>query len=118
MYAALLRFAPRNWLTLSLSQAEVVDQVVKEAVDCKEKEEVDKASNNTNENLYLARGCGLGLGGWQHVLFDGQVGGGRDRGQELEKNANILGSNYSDLKFIRFAFLHRRNSIMCVCVIV
>ena len=48
MYAALLRFAPRNWLTLSLSQAEVVDQVVKEAVDCKEKEEVGKASNNTN----------------------------------------------------------------------
>ena len=48
MYAVLLRFAPRNWLTLSLSQAEVVDQVVKEAVDCKEKEEVGKASNNTN----------------------------------------------------------------------
>ena len=48
MYGALLRFAPRNWLTLSLSQAEVVDQVVKEAVDCKEKEEVGKASNNTN----------------------------------------------------------------------
>ena len=65
---------------ISEQQAEVVDQVVKEEVDCKEKEEVGKASNNTNENLYLARGCGLGLGGWQHVLFDGQVGGGRDRG--------------------------------------
>ena len=60
MYAALLRFAPRNWL-ISEQQAEVVDQVVKEAVDCKEKEEVDKASNNTNENLYLARGFGLCL---------------------------------------------------------
>ena len=52
---------------VSEEQAEVVDQVVKEAVDCKEKEEVDKASNNTNENLYLARGCGLGHGGWQPV---------------------------------------------------
>ena len=103
-------------MTLSLSQAEVVDQVVKEAVDCKEKEEVDKASNNTNENLYLARGCGLGLGGWQHVLFDGQVGGGRDRGQELEKNANILGSNYSDLKFIRFAFCCTGETQFCVYV--
>ena len=80
MNAALLRNAPRSWLTLSLSQAEVVDQVVKEAVDSKEKEEVGKASNNTNENLYLARGCGLGHGGWQPVLFSGQVGGGRDRG--------------------------------------
>ena len=73
MYAALLRFAPRNWLTLSLSQAEVVDQVVKEAVDCKEKEEVGigKASNNTNENLYLARGVvDLGM----------EADGGRDRG--------------------------------------
>ena len=38
--------------------------------------------------------------------------------RSLKTNANILGSNYSDLKFIRFAFLHRRNSIMCVCVIV
>ena len=46
MYAALLRFAPRNWLTLLLS--EVVDQVAKKAVDSKEKEEVGKASNNTN----------------------------------------------------------------------
>ena len=63
MYAALLRFAPRDWLTLSLSQAEIEDR-------------------------------------------------------SLKKNANILGSNYSDLKFIGFAFLHRRNSIMCVCVIV
>ena len=52
---------------VSEQQAEVVDQVVKEAVDSKEKEEVGKASNNTNENLYLARGCGLGHGGWQHV---------------------------------------------------
>ena len=38
--------------------------------------------------------------------------------RSLKINANILGSNYSDLKFIRFAFLHRRKSIMCVCVIV
>ena len=53
----------------------MVDQVVKEAVDCKEKEEVDKASNNTNENLYLARGV-VDLG----MEAGGQVGGGRDRG--------------------------------------
>ena len=35
---------------ISKQQAEVVDQVVKERVDCKEKEkdEVGKASNNTN----------------------------------------------------------------------
>ena len=35
---------------ISEQQAEVVDQVVKEAVDCKEKEEVGigKASNNKN----------------------------------------------------------------------
>ena len=66
---------------ISEQQTEVVDQVVKEAVDSKGKEEVDigKASNNTNENLYLARSCGVGHGGWQPVLFSGQVGGGRDR---------------------------------------
>ena len=36
--------------------------------------------------------------------------------RSLKIIANILGSNYSDLKFIRFAFLLKRNSFVCICM--